>query len=1269
MVAAPNPLIELRCLPSLDTELKTCKRYVRAKISQLNSPLCDLMRFKGKVRMIKDGKWYSKAALILKDDGASENYVSRNYVERLKAQMPRLANRIKSCGWMLVETANAKGDNGIEKRERISLSLSIGSYHYKSDFTIYDVSGFDIILGKRWMKDINGHYNIDHSTNEMWISENNEQKTHYLRGLAPADSGRKRSFRKIMDNARQEGIEIISARKLHGLSPKIQSRIMVVKIHHSDGKEKDTPMSPEFKDMMKEFEAKGIFDEPTWETSRNLKDGEPFKIEFNQVANPPWRSPYRISPREEAELQSQLTKALRNGWIQPSKSEYASPVLFVPKKDGGLRMCIDYRPINRLTKKDRYPLPHIEDLLHTLEGSAIFSTLDLASGYHQIRIAEEDREKTAFTTKFGLYEWKVLPFGLSNGPSQFMRLMDGILAKEPSMRKFVAVYLDDLQIHSRNMVDHVDHVRSILTVLLRNGLKLKKSKCTWAQPKTEFCGFAVDSKGLHTQEHKVKDILLWPRPQNPTEVKGFLGLTSYYRKFINRYAHIAVDLYELTGQKSRPKRGEPRNVVQKTFAWTDRCEKAFQQLKKAVCSAPVLALPTKKDPFVLHTDASKFAIGAVLSQIQNGVSRVIAYYSRKLHDPETRYPAYDRELLAVRDAILNWRYLLHGAEQPFTIFTDHATLRHILTQPNLTVRQMDVLSVIQNYDYEVKHLPGAKNQAADALSRRPDHRRETEKSTKCWTNCTTKIPYTTCIKRIEDNTKVVREMMVDIKAEIRTDPYFEPIVRHILEPEGTVDPKIKQRAQRFKIIDGNLYMSDICGERLCIPTNHQKLILHEAHDAPTGGHFGTDKTYMMLRQRFFWPRMWEATRKYVESCDMCHRVNGHTEGKPYGSLMPTPPPAGRWHRIGMDFITDFPTAESGNDAVITFVDYLTKRVHWRPCKKNIDAEGVALMFIDTVIRLHGVPREIVSDRDVRFQDFWRSVTSRLGTKLCQSTSFHPQTDGLAESANKTVVKYLKAFATHDNSQWDRFLPLAEFAYNSAVNRSTKMTPFELDLGYNPQLPLDAALTVQQHRSGSAMQGSQFVDRLQRLLLVAQDNLRDAQDNQAVEANKHRQPTPPEIKKGAMVFLDAKNLPITYANVSPGKRKLIHRFIGPYKIVRMINQNAVELDLPKDMKIHDVVNVSRLKLDKTTRERIYITPPPPVRTSRGGTSYIIERIVDHRPETKNKKNMEYLVKWEGWEDADDTWEPEYCFDGATEMLNAYKEANGIGKYRSTRRRKV
>jgi hypothetical protein len=478
------------------TKFKRLTRFHRSQITRDSDVVADLLRFRGKLRYrdVRRGEWHSRAAKLLKDDGASENYVSRSYVEDLQARGAQL--EIEDDGWMMVETANANVEDVVERRQRVRLSVHIGSYVYKALFTIDDVKGFDIVLGKRWMRDINGRYHIDHDSNEMWVSDRPWEERHeggqihYLPGLRPQDAG----HGEIKEQARLMGIDIILQDELRRVDRRLLKRAFFIRVY----KKAEDPKPPdEMTAMLQEFDAKGLFDEPTYQNARD--GGHEFRIVIEPGGKVPFRSPYRISPKEEAELRRQIEKALRNGWITPSSSNYGSPVLFVPKGDGSLRMCIDYRAVNRITVKDRYPLPHIEDLFNGLEGSKVFSKLDLASGYHQTRIAPGDRQKTAFTTKFGLYEWRVLPFGLANAPSQFMRMMDGLLT--PEMRRFVAIYLDDVLVHGRDLAQHVSHVRTVLTTLLSHRLRVKQSKCEWAQEQVEFCGFTISGDGIHTQEH------------------------------------------------------------------------------------------------------------------------------------------------------------------------------------------------------------------------------------------------------------------------------------------------------------------------------------------------------------------------------------------------------------------------------------------------------------------------------------------------------------------------------------------------------------------------------------------------------------------------------------------------------------------------------------------------------------------------------------------------------------------------------------------------
>lgn len=513
-------------------------------------------------------------------------------------------------------------------------------------------------------------------------------------------------------------------------------------------------------------------------------------------------------------------------------------------------------------------MPRIEDLLDRLQGATVFSKIDMASGYHQVAIEEEDKHKTAFVTKFGAFEWNVLPFGLCNGPGMFMRMMNRILPH--TMRKYVVVNLDDILIFSKSKDEHEEHLQQVLQLLDKEKLKLKASKCSFFQKGVDFVGFWVDHEGVHTEANKVQAVKDWPQPTTVKDIKGFLGLTGFYRKFIEKYAHIAVPLYNLS---TLPKKTMIR--------WDTTCQHAFDELKRKITSAPVLGVPTKDGVFTLRTDASKFAMGAVLTQEQQQlveadgvkqqltVDRVIGYFSRKMRPVEGRYPTYNRELLALKEGILHFQYYLYGNH--FTAFTDHASLQHILRQRRLTSRQMSLLDTIQHFDYDIRYWPGARNQVADALSRRSNHEenldtaKEEALAAELGKICVTEMV------GLAGN-----EWVKSVVQNYKEDPYFRPVWKIIREGEkGVEDKELEKKYGRTNVVrrkrfwkneETGLLMTkrrtdnnseeEEEGGVVCIPRGGglRHTLFHETHDTEAGGHFGGDRTFALLHTRFFWPQ-------------------------------------------------------------------------------------------------------------------------------------------------------------------------------------------------------------------------------------------------------------------------------------------------------------------------------------------------------------------------------------------------------------------------------
>ncbi|GKA02066.1 putative reverse transcriptase domain-containing protein [Tanacetum coccineum] len=462
----------------------------------------------------------------------------------------------------------------------------------------------------------------------------------------------------------------------------------------------DVPIVRDFPDVFPE-------DLPGLPPARQVE----FQIDLVPGAAPVARAPYRLAPSEMKELSEQLQELSDKGFIRPSSSPWGAPVLFVKKKDGSFRMCIDYRELNKLTVKNRYPLPRIDDLFDQLQGSSVYSKIDLRSGYHQLRVREEDIPKTAFRTRYGHYEFQVMPFGLTNAPAVFMDLMNRVC--KPYLDKFVIVFIDDILIYSKNKQEHEEHLKLILELLKKEELYAKFSKCEFWIPKVQFLGHVIDSKGIHVDPAKIESIKDWASPKSPTEIRQFLGLAGYYRRFIEGFSKIAKPMTKLTQKKIQ-------------FVWGDKQEAAFQLLKQKLCSAPILALPEGSEDFIAYCDASKKGLGAVLMQRE----KVIAYASRQLKIHEKNYTTHDLELGAVVFALKIWRHYLYGTK--CTVFTDHKSLQHILNQKELNMRQRRWLELLNDYDCKIRYHLGKANVTE---ARKPENIKNEDVGGMSWLPC------------------------------------------------------------------------------------------------------------------------------------------------------------------------------------------------------------------------------------------------------------------------------------------------------------------------------------------------------------------------------------------------------------------------------------------------------------------------------------------------------------------------------------------------------
>jgi ribonuclease HI len=679
-----------------------------------------------------------------------------------------------------------------------------------------------------------------------------------------------------------------------------------------------------------------------------------FSIDLIPGTQPIHKAPYRMVPTELRELKEQLQELLDRGFIWPSVSFWGASVLFVKKKDGSMRMCIDYRELNWVTVKNKYPLLRIDDLFDQLKGASIFSNIDLLSGYHQLRIREEDIPKTAIRTRYGHYKFLVMPFGLTNAPSVFMDLVNRVFHEY--LDSFVVVFIDDILVYSTNHVEHEVHLKIVMEKLREKKLFAKLKKYEFWLEEVSFLGHVVSKNGLAVDLAKVQAVVEWERPTSLREICSFLGLAGYYRRFIEGFSSFSGPLTALT-KKNAP------------FVWSDKCEASFQELKPRLVIAPMLTLPMESIGYVVYTDASKKGLGCVLMQ----QGRVVAYASRQLKEHEKNYPTHDLELAAVVYALKIWRHYLYGKE--CEIHTDHQSLKYIFTQKDLNMRQRRWLEVLKDYGSKKFYNPAQANVVADALSRKS--RDDETNSEELMNQLSQQFAMVQIDKLMIGSPPIMATLVVQ--------PHSLDRIRHAqeddLELHDLIDRTRCDEAMGFYLTgEGMLKTSS---GRTIIPNDAElrRNILDEAHQTRYTVHPGNNKMYQDLKKKFWWCGMKKDIAEYVAQCHSCQLVKAEHQN-PAGLLKPLEVPVWKWDQISMDFVVGLPKAPTRQDAIWVIVDRFTKSAHFLPIKITDSLEKLADLYVREIVRLHGVPIFIVSDRDPRFTSrFWEKLQNTMGTKL------------------------------------------------------------------------------------------------------------------------------------------------------------------------------------------------------------------------------------------------------------------------------------------------
>ena len=950
------------------------------------------------------------------------------------------------------------------------------------------------------------------------------------------------------------------------------------------------------------------------------------------------------SPAEKEVIAKEVELMLKNRIIRPSNSEWAFQPVLVPKSDGTLRFCINFTPLNSITYLDSYPLPRIDDIFARIKNARVFTTLDLASGYWQVPMREEDKAKTAFATPNGLFEFEVMPFGLCNAPATFQRMIDNVL--KDCLNKFAAGYIDDILIYSNSMEEHVQHVVYVLERLQQGGLSLKAGKCHFGAKKVKFLGHQISGEGITTDGEKIKAVREFPIPTQPSNVLSFLGLAGYYRRFIPNFAAIAAPLYNLT------KADTP-------WRWETAEQSSFAMLKDALTTAPILVAPNYDEPFIIETDASCVGIGAVISQSHG----VIEYASRSLLPAEKRYFTTELEYLAVVWALQKFHHYVYGAR--CELRTDHQAIARVhnrtkpakLTGANGRIERW-IMEVERYRPYlTIVARKGSANSNADALSRNPlpQSSSDTHPHTKphddddpdsgyvqiAFVGHPTlaealgeedeEPPEASSDEEVEEELNLeipppipdpqlmpnddqesadqppvvvqrnavrrdteAADLWLRLQEHTDEDKYLAPIKRYLTDSTLPEDKKEAQSilldSTAFNVHDGVLFRMTQDGPRIAVPACMRIDVITLSHATPIGGHLGVHKTQRRIAERFYWPGMWNQIAQAVASCHVC-QLNKRRYTRIPGLLQTIPAAHQPFHTIAMDIIVlrRYKTTR-GYLAVLVIGDYCTRFVELYPLLSE-DADEVATCLLAYLCR-YGAASNLLTDRGKNFMGHViQAINAIFGIHKLNTSPYHPQCDGLIERINQVVELILRAYVAAHPLTWDLWLNLVKFAYNTSYQESIKTSPFEALYGFRATYPYEAALMSvippDLQAQWSRIQRDNFIEmkrELSNAWSAIQDNLHEAHRRQADQYNTHHAAI--EFNLGDNVLL----------NITPAKKKfkkLTFDWHGPYYIIAKLSPLVYKLAPAapgvNSNIVQSPISISRLKpyhlLPATLREEI------------------------------------------------------------------------------------
>jgi len=906
-------------------------------------------------------------------------------------------------------------------------------------------------------------------------------------------------------------------------------------------------------------------------------------IRIPENARLPKAKQRRFTREEALEIKKQLTELLEKGKIRESRSESAVGTLFVLKHDGSRRWCMDMRPINALTPGDENKAPLQDIVRERIQGATVFTRLDMRDGYHHLRIRKGDEKYTAFITEYGLYEWTVACFGLKNAPAEFARYMSNILRE--FVNDFVVVYFDDIIIYSNSLEEHWQQVRDVLKKLKEHRVNLKIKKCEFGVAETEFLGQIINGKTMRMQAEKVKAILDWPIPKRKEDVAAFRGLTGYYRQYISKFSDKMKPLNEL--------------LTRKEFFWREEENEAFRKIKEEYRDGKILIIIDLEKQIWVYADASDYAIGSEISQLdENGKRRPVLFYSRKLLPAEMNYSTADKELLAIVQTMKKFQHYLRGTKYPVIVKSDHRNLRTFMTTKELNARQARWAEELSSYDFIIEHVKGKENVVADALSRRPDYEeaKQVDRNQQIFTEKEEKLVLNKELKVGMINIETKDGLSKKIKEETEKDDRY---------------PELRTGNDGYKRFNG----------LTLVPRTLEQEVIRRYHDDIREGHQGEARTVEKIQRNYYFPGMIRKVRKYIRQCDSCQR-NKVIHQKPHGKMQQQETPTRPWQHVTMDFV-DMPEVKGITDLgkwnqILVIVDRFSKQTILVPARKNLTAREAYHILWEKVFAIFGLPETILTDMDKIFRSKeWVQLMEDLGIKQILSTAHHQQTDGQSERKIQELQAYLRGYLDYEQKNWIELLPIAQYALNDAESATTKMTP-------------NFAVFGTLRRNGIDQRTEDLP--LSRQLKIVHENIKQEIAWAAQEYKKYydrKRRDGPSLTKGMYVYLRRRTPGQRSFNIRTSREsaKLDSLQLGPFRIEEKLPRKNYRLKLPTSMRIYPVFHTSLLV--PTTNNR---APRDIIATDE---SYEVEKIIGKR--TRNGKT-EYQVKWTGYDHADNTWEP-------------------------------